>query len=341
MCEKDKGYILVTDYISANSGRDVSDDIQKIINDNPNRTIFFPDGEYLLSKPIMTPANPIHSVSLHLSDYAVLKATEDWSEQEAIVRLGAAEPFNDIFTPGSNYYFRGGIIDGNGLANGISIDSGRETCIHHVSIKNTFIGIHIKSGANNGSSDADVHSVNIVGNAKKGSIGVLIEGHDNTLTNMRIASVHKGVVLRSGGNLLRNIHPLYIYIGELEDIETYKTSAAFEDTWNDNLYDICYSDQFCVGFSMTTGCSNVYTNSYIMWYSDHCGVETAFHAEGQFNSIVRNPRVNFHGTTKNYLLSVTEEGGGGIIDCPVTDPANLNDKQYEEYLTGRIIFKKQ
>ena len=35
----------------------------------------------------------------------------------------------------------GGIIDGSGVANGISIDSGRETCIHHVSIKNTKIGI--------------------------------------------------------------------------------------------------------------------------------------------------------------------------------------------------------
>ena len=198
MNENNHGYVVVTDYVSANSGKDISDEIQKIINDNPNRTIYFPDGEYLLSKPILTPANPIHSVSLHLSTYAVLRATDDWNENEAIVRLGAAEPFNDISTPGSNYYFQGGIIDGNGLANGISIDSGRETCIHHVSIKNTFIGIHIKSGANNGSSDADVHSVNIVGNAKKGSIGVLLEGFDNTLTNMRIASIHKGIVLRSG-----------------------------------------------------------------------------------------------------------------------------------------------
>lgn len=339
MNERDLGYVIVTDYVSVNSGRDVSDEIQKIIQDHPNRTIYFPDGEYLLSKPILTPANPIHSVSLCLSAYAVLKASDDWCEQEAVVRLGAAEPFNDISTPGSNYYFQGGIIDGNGRANGISIDSGRETCIHHVSIKNTFIGIHIKPGANNGSSDADVHSVNIVGNAKKGSVGVLIEGHDNTLTNMRIASIHKGVVVRSGGNLLRNIHPLYIFEKELDDIEVFKTGVAFEDVWKDNFYDICYSDQFCVGFSMTTKCSSAYTNSYIMWYTDRCGVETAFHVEGKFNSIIRNPKVCFHSTTKNCLLSVTEEGGSGIIDCPVVKPDNLGDTQFEAYLTGKIIAK--
>lgn len=178
-------YVVVTDYVKANTGKDVSDELQALILANPNRTIFFPDGEYLLSKPICTPANPIHAVSLKLATFAKLKAMDSWSEKEAVVRLGAAEPYNDIYTPGSNYYFEGGIIDGSGKANGISIDSGRETAIHHVSIKNTEIGVHIKWGANNRSSDADVHSVNIVGNNSKTSIGVLLEGHDNTLTNMR------------------------------------------------------------------------------------------------------------------------------------------------------------
>jgi hypothetical protein len=39
------GYVVVTDYVKANTGRDISDAIQKVINDNPMRTIFFPDGE--------------------------------------------------------------------------------------------------------------------------------------------------------------------------------------------------------------------------------------------------------------------------------------------------------
>ncbi len=335
------GYLIITDYVPANSGVDVSDAIQKVINENPNRTIYFPDGEYLLSKPIMTPANPVHSVSLELSCYAVLRATDDWSEKEALVRLGAAEPFNEIGIPGSNYYFRGGIIDGKGKANGISIDSGRETAIREVSIKNTVVGIHIKWGANNRSSDADVRDVNIVGCASLDSIGVLVDGHDNTLTNMRIASVHKGIVLLSGGNLLRNLHPLYIFEKELASIDNYLTSVGFVDQKNDNFYDNCYSDQFCTGFSLEGSCNNIYNDSYVMWYTDKGGECCGFRSNGQFNSIVRSPRVNFLKTTKNSLLIVAEEGGVGMLENPMTNPNLIQNKQYEDYLVGRVVERKK
>ena len=54
-----KGYVVVSDYVDVNSGKDVSDALQKIIDENPNRTIYFPDGVYLISKPILTPAEPL------------------------------------------------------------------------------------------------------------------------------------------------------------------------------------------------------------------------------------------------------------------------------------------
>jgi hypothetical protein len=335
-------YVVVTDYVKANSGEDVSDALQELILANPNRTIFFPDGEYLLSKPICTPANPVNAVSLKLATFAKLKAMDTWTEKEALVRLGAAEPYNSIYIPGSNYYFEGGIIDGNGKANGISIDSGRETAIHHVSIKNTEIGIHIKWGANNRSSDADVHSVNIVGNNSKTSVGVLLEGHDNTLTNMRIASVHVGIQADSGGNIFRNLHPLYIYAGENAEDENFLTSVAFMDRWNDNYYDICYSDQFCTAFSMQSSSRNIYTNSYIMWYTSRGGVENAFKVNGKFNSVIRTPRVNFHNDTTNALISVTEEGGSGILENPmINNEDHITDKTYKEYLTGIVVSPKK
>lgn len=331
-------YVVVTDYVKPNTGEDVSDALQELILANPNRTIFFPDGEYLLSKPICTPANPVNAVSLKLATFAKLKAMDSWSEKEAVVRMGAAEPYNSIYIPGSNYYFEGGIIDGNGKANGISIDSGRETAIHHVSIKNTEIGIHIKWGANNRSSDADIHSVNIVGNHSKTSVGVLLEGHDNTLTNMRIAGVHVGIQADSGGNIFRNLHPLYIYNGENAEDENFLTSVAFMDRWNDNYYDICYSDQFCTAFSMQSSSRNIYTNSYIMWYTSRGGVENAFKVDGKFNSVIRTPRVNFHDDTINSLLSVTEANGSGMIENPmINNEAYITDKTYKEYLAGIVI----
>ncbi|MBR2613896.1 MAG: flagella basal body P-ring formation protein FlgA, partial [Clostridia bacterium] len=42
------GYVLITDYAMPNTGEDVSDAIQKAIDENPHRTIYFPDGEYIL-----------------------------------------------------------------------------------------------------------------------------------------------------------------------------------------------------------------------------------------------------------------------------------------------------
>ena len=59
----ERGYVIVTDTIPADGQCDVSDAIQKLIDDNPNRTIYFPDGLYRLDKPICTPAHPQKSVA--------------------------------------------------------------------------------------------------------------------------------------------------------------------------------------------------------------------------------------------------------------------------------------
>ena len=57
------GYLIATDYVCADGKTDVSDGLQQLIDSNPNRTIFLPDGTYLLGKPILTPAHPEKSVT--------------------------------------------------------------------------------------------------------------------------------------------------------------------------------------------------------------------------------------------------------------------------------------
>lgn len=264
MNSDDRRYIIATDYINPDAVSDVSGAIQALIDENPNRTIFFPDGEYRLAHPILTPAHPKKSVDLQLSNFACFKASSTWSSTEAMIRLGAKDPANDISAPGSNYGICGGILDGSGVATALSIEGGRETYVRNVNIKNAQIGLHIQRGANNGSSDADIHSVNIVGNGCPDSIGVLIEGYDNTLTNMRIANVFVGVDVRSGGNMLRNIHPLF-HIHE-DAYDRYDSSAGFRIRHPMNWFDYCYSDQFAVGFDTTGG--GVFKNCFCWWYSD-------------------------------------------------------------------------
>lgn len=325
-----KGYVIVTDFVKADGKKDVSDAIQRIIDQNPNRTIYFPDGVYLISKPILTPANPNTSVALELSNYAIIRAAEGWKHDEAMVRLGAKDPANNITLPGSNYYLQGGIVDGVGVAKGISIDGGRETAIRQTSIKNVTVGIHIKHGANSGSSDCDIYNVNITGNMKEGSVGLLVDGYDNTFTNMRIGGVHVGVHLRSAGNSLKNIHPLYYNPGE-----GYESSCGFIDEKNNNWYDYCYSDQFATAFCSHGGRS-YYDHCFAFWYSNKGTRHTIFKSTARFTSSVTNMNAGMskgNAAQENVVLDVVEDGGTGMFfNLHVEDLSVLTDHSHEKYM---------
>ncbi len=325
------GYIIVTDYVTNDGKTDVSDEIQNIIDTNPNRTIYFPDGVYLISKPINTPADPRKSVDLQLSNYAVIRASENF-EGEALVKLGGIHPANDPHTVGSNYSLTGGVLDGSGKTNGVTIESGRETAIRNVSIKHTVVGIHVKYGANSGSSDADISDVNIIGTGGTNSTGIIIEGYDNTFTNIRIGNVFIGVHLKSSSNSMRNIHPLYY-----SDYTDYENSCGFFDEGGNNIYDFCYSDQFCNGFRTAGNISSIFDNCFCFWYTSAGGKEVAFKADGEFNSVVTNFRADFRDDVDNAVLKTGKVGGSGFFDNLLEDSKFLSDITYITYKENSLI----
>ena len=324
------GYLVVTDYIKNDGKTDLADAIQKLIDENPNRTIFFPDGVYLVSHPILTPADPKKSVSLRLANFACIQAMGEWTEKEAVIRLGGKDAFNTIYVPGSNYSLSGGIIDGNNVANGVSIDSGRETRVEGVSIKRTVIGLHVKHGANSGSSDADIVDVNITGNGTEQSIGLLVEGFDNTFTNMRIADVNTGVWLKSAGNSLRNIHPLYIY----RNTQKYETSCGFRVDFGSSWFYYCYSDQMATGFHIGKNARVHLTDCYCYWYrGDICPSQTAIECEGPFVGIATGFQADFHKDCKNICLLKGEKGGNGKLLYPIRGKRKLSEYDIsQEYI---------
>ena len=131
-----RGYVVVTDYIKPIPGIDVTEKLQEIIDNNPKSTIYFPDGYYTISNSLMTSSDPEKAVSLHLSNFAIIQASGDWKGGEAhMIRLGAKDKTFSIDEVGTNYYLYGGIIDGNSVANGVSVEGGRETSIRYVSMK--------------------------------------------------------------------------------------------------------------------------------------------------------------------------------------------------------------
>lgn len=330
-----ENYVVVTDFVSTDTGEDVSEEIQNVIDSNPNRVLFFPDGEYVVSSPIFTPANPNKSVSLKLSDFAVIKAAADFPAGEAIIQLGGKDAYNDTHTPGSNYSLEGGVVDGSGIANGVSINSGRETAVRNVSIKNTVVGLHIMYGANSGSSDSDIFGVNIIGNGTADSIGVLLEGFDNTLTNMRIGFVQIGVHVKSAGNILRNIHPLFY-----GDFSHYDGSCGFLIEAGNNWFDYCYSDNFSVGFRTTNNDHNTFVNTFCYWYTDAGKTQTVFQADGEFNSDITGLKAGFNGDATKNILIVGKMGGTGTIENIEADTSSCESKAYMAYEKDALGIKR-
>ena len=311
-----------------------SDAIQRLIDANPNREIFFPDGVYLLDKPVCTPADPAKSVSLRLSAYAKFTAATNWTSPEAMVRLGALHPANNIWKAGSWYWLKGCIVDGSGVADGVSIDGGRETLVADLSMKNVRVGLHIKRGANSGSADADIRNVNIVCNRAEDSVGVLVDGYDNTLSNMRIYGARRGVVVNGGGTMLRDIHPLFAM-----DRKQFPRSVGFEVNAVDVWMDFCYSDQNAVGFKFGRKGAAVMDKCFCMWWMSEKGMRTTVLAsEGAFNAQVNNLTVGFRSAeSENVLLAAGRPGGCGYLRDLRGNVHRVNDpaKGHEAYLRNK------
>ncbi len=331
---RDKGYVVITDYIT--SGYDVTADIQKVIDENPGATIYFPDRTYVISDSILTSSDPEKAVSLYFSNFAVLKASMNWSEGKYMVRLGAKDKSFSIDEVGSNYYMYGGIVDGSGIAGGVSVEGGRETSIRYVSMKSVKQGLYIMYNEECESSSVDIQTVNITGCNEKDSIGIMIDGYDNTLTNMRVAGFHTAVKLTGSRNILRNLHMLWTYNDAKYD---YEDSVGFWDVSDGNFYDICYPDNFATGFRTAGHTVSVYNNCYAYWYSSRDNEsQIGFVSDGQFNSIVKNYRVDLRSNKISKFLVVAEEGGTGIVEYPIFPTKYNQDDAYKDYLVGKVIW---
>ena len=212
-----------------------------------------------------------------------------------------------------------------------------ETAVRDLSIKHAKVGIHIKHGANSGSSDADISCVNITGSGTHDSVGVLLEGYDNTLTNMRIANVFTGVKLCSAGNSLRNIHPLFTV-----SYDDYENSCGFLDMKGNNWYSFGYSDQFANGFRFGPDArGSVLDSCMCYWYSANGGHQVFIRCDGRFRSAVNNPKVGFRsGVETRAVLKVAEAGGDGFINNVCLNhgtEADLGDGTFRDYLRGNVI----
>ena len=337
----DAGYVLVSDYLKPDPKNDASDAIQKLIDENPNRTLYFPDGIYMLSKPIETSADPDKKVSFKLSNYAQFKPMDNWTYGEPLFKIGSKGEASDEPDAENGVVFEGGILDGTNVADGIWVVGGGNVSIRYSAIKYAVVGIHVKADGNGNGPTVDVVTTNIVGSGTLDSVGVILETDNNTLTNMRIAANQICIKLLGNGNFLRNLHPLYVFRSGLNAEENYADSIAFYDGGTRNFYDNCYNDQFSTGFYLVEGNRSIFDCCFNYWYTEGFGDHNAFVCEGKFDAMIRMADAEFginrEGIECNFLL-VGEEGGSGTIDGAVYKADRVSERDVaKDYLINDPI----
>ncbi|MCQ2792717.1 MAG: hypothetical protein MJ208_04275 [Bacilli bacterium] len=335
-CNNDNGVIDVASYVDITGKSDCSDKIQELINNNPNRTLYFRDGTYLLDHQILTPGDPTKSVDLQLSNYAILKASDSYQvkrdeigeyqdEYLYMVSLGGLDKINDVTTPGSVYSFTGGIIDGSGKAAGIEIAGGRETRVQNVSMKGVEVGLRIAHGVNGGgSSDADIRDLSIICNDTKESYGLKLEGSDNTATNIRIGHTTHGVYITGGTNILKNVHPLH---NKPCKESYYNDSIGFEIKSFAQLSN-CYSDNFRIAYKFHDSGSFL-TDCVAWWFEPSLDLKqySIWKESNEFNAIINNFAIGFKKDGERTIMAGNKEklGEGSIHNVTAREIDKITD----------------
>ncbi|MBP3369602.1 MAG: hypothetical protein J6L85_02515 [Clostridia bacterium] len=329
---KDLGYVVVTDHVTPNKGDDLADALQKIFDmkTSINKVIYFPEGEYIISKPLKTSANGTSSISIKLSPNAIIKAADNWDRSNgAMIQLGEKNQINNIDIIGSNYYIEGGIIDGNGKADGIALNGGRETSIRNLSVINTDTGVFWNKKGQ--VADSDLENVTIIGNGKIGSIGIRIEGSDSTFTNMRISNVQTGVLVNAPAHIFRNIQVTYVPNPILDSV--YESSYGFRSEDHRCWFDTCISEGFSTAFSLSSR-GDTLASCVASWKTAYgSGKQVAISATyGKYNGIARSVAAYFSGPKDKCEYLVAPQGGSGMIYDPTFDENAVNSTLYKEYI---------
>lgn len=330
-------YTLIGDYSDLVNNGDYTAAIKKAIEDNPGGTIYFPDGEYTVSESIVISAAPDKCVSFRLSAYATIKAASTWADKTApVIRLGVGALGDDILDS-RNVSLTGGVIDGAGVAYGLSIEGGRDILVSNMAINNAPCGIHIKS-VDNAVNDvgADIENVNIMGDGSADSVGILVEGSNNNLTNIRAFRVSAGMKCTESGsdNIFRSIGAI-----ATESAASDAALAGFVDLSTGNHYDACYSDQFATGFSFGTEARSVYNDCFVTWRGAENGYHVGFGATGKLNAVISNCTVGHTDdvATDAYIL-VAEEGGEGVVLYPINKvQKDTHNGVLEQYCPTEIL----
>ena len=318
------GYVIVSDEIDISGGKDITTELQTLVDKYPGRTIYFSDGEYNISAPIVINADTDGAVSLRLSNYAVIKALPTWSSEDAMITVGSK---TEAAKAGyAEVAVMGGVIDGAGVAKiGVSFENCKNPFVSNVTFKNLKTALWAKASAE----AVNFESVTVNGDASVDSIGILVESSGGIVSTSNIANVYIGVKSCGSYNDFRNV---LVYAAP-----TATTKCAFWENGENNVFEMCTSQNFSCGYLIKDSAGSIFEASNSSWESADTTVQTAFEAEGTFNSIISGCTVRFFdGTSDNAYIKFANKGTG-VVKVPIFDEDLCDDQSYKSVLSDDVI----
>ena len=320
----DSGFIVVTDYIKASTGEDVAGALQKLIDKNWGKTLYFPDGEYLLSYPIQTSAVAGQTMSFILSPGAVIRAAKTWNGIKYANALFCMGALSDQAN-GATAVIRGGVFDGNGKADGIAVMAGTDSVIEDVCIVDTRIGIDMGQGV----TGWKVKNVTVLGNGTMGNLGLKVFCNECEFIDVKLYNMHTALGIMGTGNLFYGVR----VENTVDDSSYANASVGVSDNGSDNMYYDCTMVNCQIAYQ--TKNAQIFGKNEAIWTNDLCRSQVAIDVSGTL-PLISSFRAEFYGDTTQKTI-ITSNSRNNKFDGIITNyPFVKNDKYTKMLLTPAI-----
>lgn len=205
--------IDVTNNGIKNDNVPIGEELNSLITQSYGKTLYFPDGVYNLTEPMVTPFEYEKNVHIIFSPSAVIRTDLNLS---ALLRVGFGE-LNSNFDQSQRRlnYISGGKFDCSNAETGIEVNGLKQlVSLKDMSLfkgKKNHIKIYVSANTGTGSSDTKIQNVTIQGlSSNEDSYGIYIDSScsDCKLDNVFIYGCKVGIYTNSAGHYMNNVHIL-------------------------------------------------------------------------------------------------------------------------------------
>ena len=208
-----------------NDGSVIGAELNRLVKDSYGKTLYFPAGTYNLSEPIVLPFDYTKNVNIVFDKNALIKSD---FRLDALLKVGYSEMSTPDVTHRRFSYIEGGMFDCSNVDNGIMVNGLKQlVSLKYISLfkgRKTHIRICVSDDfKGTGSSDTKIDNITIQGISSNEEVYGIYIGHsccDCKISNTFIYGTKYGLVTKSAGHILNNVHILSMHTGGGLDLGT-------------------------------------------------------------------------------------------------------------------------